>query len=102
MTLASTLTSDYVICYRIQYESDHIKLRLWEPPVPKQKSESQGLPYLYAANLSFNTVEEAEAFLHGYLLSNGALDVPEADFPEEGQIEILPYPTWGMEDPFRE
>jgi hypothetical protein len=97
MTQPPALTDDYVICYRLQRETNPIKLRLWEPPVPSLPSHEQDLPYLYAVNFTFKTLQEAEAFLHGHLLSNGAFDVPETDFPEEGKIEILPYPTWSME-----
>ena len=94
MTLACALKGDHAICYRFRYEMGYIKLRLWEPPTPDENRDSQRSPYLYAANLTFRTMQEAEAFLHGHLLSNGAFDVPETDFPKEGRIEILPFPTW--------
>jgi hypothetical protein len=97
MTQTPDLTDDYAICYHLQRATSPIKLRLWEPPVPAARGQEQDLPYLYAVNFTFNTLQEAEAFLHEHLLSNGAFDVPETNFPEEGKVEILPYPTWGME-----
>jgi hypothetical protein len=98
MTLAYALADSHVICYRLQSEAGQIKLRLWEPSHP-QEGAAQNSPYLYAVNFSFPTLREAEQFLHDCLMVNGAFDVPEANFPAEGQIEILAYPTWGMETP---
>lgn len=97
MELANTYTSDYVICYRIKKEPGRVKLRLWEPPRLSPRQDPSEHPYLYAINFSFSHLKAAEAFLRDHLLVNGALDVPEANFPEEGQIVILPFPTWGME-----
>lgn len=97
MTLAHALTGDHVICYRLSTDSGQIKLRLWEPIRASNCQAAAPLPYLYAANFSFKTWFEAERFLREHLLANGAFDVPESDFPPEGQIAILPYPTWGLD-----
>jgi hypothetical protein len=96
MTLAHALTGEHVICYRLKSEAGQIKLKLWEPSCPQQQGVTQDSPYLYAVNFSFRTLSEAEEFLHDCLMVNGAFDVPDTNFPPEGQIEILPYPTWGM------
>ncbi|NER83956.1 MAG: hypothetical protein F6K42_31320 [Leptolyngbya sp. SIO1D8] len=97
MNLAHTLINDYVICYRFIREPDCIKLKLWEPsPLPSEHGQSEH-HYLYIINFSFSHLDDAEAFLRRYLLTNGAFDIPETDFPEEGQIAILPFPTWGMD-----
>ncbi|MDB9524414.1 hypothetical protein PN498_00315 [Oscillatoria sp. CS-180] len=96
MTSAYALKGDHFIHYQLKQEVGYIKLRLWEPPGSSSGRQTSNLPYLYAANLTFGTLREAEAFLHDHLLTNGALDVPDTNFPQEGQIEILPYPTWGM------
>jgi len=97
MNLAHTLTGDYVVCYRIESIPGQVKLKLWEPTPHSGQRPSMDGPFLYAANFTFACVEEAESFLREYLLVNGAFDVPESDFPQEGQVEILPFPTWGME-----
>ncbi len=94
MNLAHALTDDHVICYRITQSFGQVKLRLWEPSPPMHHSDQ---PFLYAANFTFCTRQEAESFLRDHLLINGAFDVPETNFPEEGEIAILPFPTWSME-----
>lgn len=102
MSVVSYATSrDHTICYRLELSPEQVKLRLWESSAPTTaESESeQPLPYLYVANFTFNTVAEAEAYLRSHLLSNGAFDVPESNFPPEGAIAILPYPTWGNGSP---
>lgn len=91
MNLAHALTEDYVICYRITPELSQVKLRLWEPIAPGSQHTQ---PFTYAANFSFRTRKEAETFLRDHLLVNGAFDVPEANFPTEGEVAILPFPTW--------
>ncbi|MBE7381854.1 MAG: hypothetical protein F6J95_010640 [Leptolyngbya sp. SIO1E4] len=97
MNLAHTLTDDYVICYQLKQELGCIKLKLWEPSISAPNQDQAEHPYLYAVNFSFKHLSEAEAFLRDHLLVNGAFDVPETDFPKEGQVAILPFPTWGME-----
>lgn len=99
MKLAYSLTEDYFICYRLVEETNCIRLRLWEPPLPAKATADDFTeqPYLYALNFNFKHLREAEAFLRRYLLNNGALDVPATNFPEEGKISILPFPTWGMD-----
>ena len=97
MELASISPSDYVICYRLIKESDRVRLRLWEPSRPSHRQGPSEHPYLYTINSSFSHLSAAETFLREHLLVNGALDVPETNFPEEGQVVILPFPTWGME-----
>jgi hypothetical protein len=96
---AFTDTSDHEIRYEIQALPGQIRLRLWEPAVTvDHPSEEQVQPYLYLANFNFDTLAEAEAYLRNYLLENGAFDVPESNFPKAGAVEILPYPTWGLEE----
>lgn len=97
MNLAHASSEDYVIRYRLRQDVSHIRLRVWEPPAVPDTHRPPDQPYLYAINYSFAHLREAEAFLRQHLLVNGAFDVPEADFPEEGEIAILPFPTWGME-----
>ncbi|HEY9887401.1 MAG TPA: hypothetical protein V6D02_03320 [Candidatus Obscuribacterales bacterium] len=99
MTLASSaLAGDHVLCYRLQSEMGYVRLRLWEPPVVTGQAVVPESPYLYAANFTFPTLQEAEGFLREHLLANGAFDVPESNFPAEGAIAILPYPTWALEE----
>ncbi len=95
MTLAYAFTEDHVIRYRLQADSHRVYLRLWEPTLPKGAPDLPRLPYLYALNFTFRTLAEAEAFLRHHLLTNGAFDVPDENFPAEGEVAILPYPTWG-------
>ncbi|MEM6714638.1 MAG: hypothetical protein AAF827_21825 [Cyanobacteria bacterium P01_D01_bin.6] len=100
MSVASYATNhDHTICYRLELLPGQVKLRLWESLAPTMEQVEQPLPYLYVANFTFNTVAEAEAYLRDYLLNNGAFDVPDRNFPREGAIAILPYPTWGSESP---
>lgn len=101
MSVASFSSNrDHTIRYQLQTVTPgHIKLRLWEPAVVTPPASDQPLPYLYVANLTFNTVADAEAYLREHLLKNGAFDVPESNFPQEGAIAILPYPTWNLETP---
>ncbi|RZM81858.1 hypothetical protein [Leptolyngbya iicbica] len=94
---AFTATNDYEIRYEIQPWAGQIRLRLWEPAVTIERPTEQVQPYLYLANFSFGTVAEAEAYLRNHLLSNGAFDVPESNFPSAGAVAILPYPTWGTD-----
>ncbi len=98
MSVASFNTHhDHTIRYQIQVSPEQVKLRFWEPQVISGSPSDQPLPYLYLANCTFRTVAEAETYLRNHLLDNGAFDVPDSNFPEEGAIEILPYPTWGVE-----
>ena len=97
MTLAHALKCVHVFCYRLSTDSGQIKLRLWEPVSASDCQAAVPSPYLYAANFSFKTLVEAERFLREHLLVNGAFDVPESDFPAEGQIAILPFPTLGLD-----
>ncbi len=97
MTSAHATDSDHVICYQFQPEVDRIKLRLWEPLSNVASKDPMSRPYLYMANLTFTTLHEAESFLHAHLLSNGAFDVPATNFPQEGKVTILPFPTWDMD-----
>lgn len=97
MSVAYSFAGDHAIRYRLQVAPDQVKLRLWEPAIAPHPPADNPLPYLYAANFTFDTVPEAEAYLRSHLLRNGAFDVPETNFPEEGEIAILPYPTWGNE-----
>jgi hypothetical protein len=99
MTLVHDHPGEHVICYRFRRETGFIKLHLWEPPGPLKNQESQHLPYLYAVNFTFTSMQDAEAFLHTHLLNNGAFNVPKTDFPPEGQITILPFPTWKLDVP---
>lgn len=98
MSVAYSFTGDHAIRYRLQIAPDQVKLSLWEPAIAPPQSAESPLPYLYLANFTFDTVAEAESYLRNHLLRNGAFDVPETNFPEEGEIAILPYPTWGTED----
>lgn len=97
MEIAHGLTDDYVICYQIKKEMGHVKLKMWEPPVAAATHGQTEQPYLYAINYSFARLGEAEAFLRQHLLINGALDVPNTGFPAEGEVAILPFPTWNMD-----
>lgn len=96
MTSVNALAADYEIYYRITQEVGMVKLRLWEYP---RSPSSAPQPYLYAVNYRFKRLKEAENFLRDYLLLNGAFDVPEAGFPAEGQVAILPFPTWPGSEP---
>ncbi|MGF1457642.1 MAG: hypothetical protein ACFBSG_01300 [Leptolyngbyaceae cyanobacterium] len=97
MSVASSVANDHSICYRLESQPGQVKLRLWEPVLPSARQPEALAPYLYAANFTFKALGEAESFLRDHLLQNGAFDVPEANFPKEGEIAILPYPTWGCE-----
>jgi len=97
MSVAYSLTGDYTIRYRLQIAPEQVKLQLWEPPVVTNQESAPPAPYLYLANFTFGTVTEAEAYLRNYLLKNGAFDLPETNFPAEGEVAILPYPTWGRD-----
>lgn len=97
MSLASALPGDYIVCYRLEEHLGQTKLRLWEPILPSRPAADTTAPYLYIINFTFRTTREAEVFLRNHLLSNGAFDVPESHFPQEGRVEILPFPTWNLE-----
>ena len=85
------LANDYAIFYRLATEPGLVRLRLWEMhPHPEVNPQ----PYLYVVNYTFGHRREAEQFLHDYLVINGAFDVPETQWPSEGEIAILPFPTW--------
>ncbi len=100
MSVASYATNhDHTIRYRLELLPGQVKLRLWESSATTTEQAEQPLPYLYVANFTFNTVTAAETYLRAHLLSNGAFDVPESNFPREGAIAILPYPTWGVDSP---
>ncbi|MEM0980520.1 MAG: hypothetical protein AAGH78_09610 [Cyanobacteria bacterium P01_H01_bin.58] len=98
MNLFSSPKDDHVVCYRLSLSPNRVKLKLWEPvPLPNlQQSESH--PYLYAANWQFQHLSEAEAFLRDYLRANGAVEVPESEFPTEGKVAIPLLVTCGLEE----
>ncbi len=87
----SNLATDYAVFYRMTTEPGLVRLRLWEMhPNPEVNPQ----PYLYVVNYTFSSRRKAEDFLRDYLVLNGAFDVPDTHWPSEGEIAILPFPTW--------
>lgn len=97
MSVAHSINRDHTVRYRLRTELGQVKLRLWEPAIKPQNPTEQLPPYVYLANFTFPTIAEAEAYLRNHLLENGAFDLPETTLPAEGEIKILPHPTWGLD-----
>jgi hypothetical protein len=83
--------TEQVINYRITPKVGAVRLRFWED-APDARGDLA--PYLYAVNYSLSSVEEAHEVLREYLILNGVSAVDQLEFPRQGCISVLPYPTW--------
>ncbi|MEM6254420.1 MAG: hypothetical protein AAF821_16005 [Cyanobacteria bacterium P01_D01_bin.156] len=51
-------------------------------------------PYLYAANYTVRSIDEAYRLLRDYLYTNGVTAVENLTFPHRGKIEVIPGASW--------
>ena len=51
-------------------------------------------PYLYAANYTVKSLDEAYQLLREYLYTNGVTAVDNLSFPSRGKIEVIPGGAW--------
>lgn len=51
-------------------------------------------PYLYAANYTVRSADEAYRLLRDYLYTNGVTAVENLIFPHRGKIEVVPDSSW--------
>ena len=84
-------STKHVINYQIRSGLDNVRLTLWEAAPKAAKSM---YPYLYVVNYLLRTVEDAHQVLKDHLFVNGVETVDDLEFPYEGCINVLPYPTW--------
>jgi hypothetical protein len=84
-------TTAQVIYYRITHKVGAVRLKFWEDA----PADHVGLAhYLYVVNCQLSSVEEAYEVLREYLFLNGVSPVDQLEFPWQGCISVLPYPTW--------
>ena len=87
-------TACHTIKYRISGQrSAHKPTRLtFRETAPRNKNRLK--PYLYAANYTVKSVDEAYQLLREYLYTNGVTAVEELTFPKRGKIEVIPGAAW--------
>ncbi len=87
-------TACHTIKYRISCQhsspkSTRLTLRETAP-----RNQNRLKPYLYAANYTVRSVDEAYQLLREYLYTNGVTAVEELNFPNRGKIEVVPMAAW--------
>ena len=83
-------TACHTIKYRISYQqsSPTITRVTFRETAPRNQDRLK--PYLYTANYTVRSVDEAYQLLREYLYTNGVTAVEELDFPNRGKIEVIP------------
>lgn len=87
-------TAHLTVTYRIVRDPDPYRpVRLnFREKAPRTYSRLR--PYLYAANYSVRTVDEACQLLRNYLHTNGVIAVDQLKFPRYGKIRLTPASSW--------
>ncbi|MEM7063135.1 MAG: hypothetical protein AAF572_08220 [Cyanobacteria bacterium P01_B01_bin.77] len=87
-------TACHTIKYRISCQnSSHRATRLtFRETAPRNHNRLK--PYLYAANYTVRSIDEAYQLLREYLYTNGVTAVEELNFPNRGKIEVIPGSAW--------
>ena len=86
-------TACHTIKYRISCNNSPKATRLtFRETAPRNHNRLK--PYLYAANYTVNSVDEAYQLLREYLYTNGVTAVEELSFPNRGKIEVTPGSAW--------
>ncbi len=87
-------TACHTIKYRIscQHSSPRATRLTFRETAPRTHNRLK--PYLYAANYTVRSVDEAYQLLRQYLYTNGVIAVEDLDFPRRGKIEVVPGKAW--------
>lgn len=87
-------TACHTIKYRISCQSSsHRTTRLtFRETAPRNHNRLK--PYLYAANYTVRSIDEAHQLLRQYLYTNGVMAVEDLSFPHRGKIEVVPGAAW--------
>ncbi|MEA5463079.1 hypothetical protein [Leptothoe sp. PORK10 BA2] len=87
-------TACHTIKYRIscQRSSNKATRLTFRETAPRNKNRLK--PYLYAANYTVKSVDDAYQLLREYLYTNGVTAVEELTFPSRGKIEVIPGAAW--------
>lgn len=59
-----------------------------------RRNQDRLKPYLYAANYTVSSIDEAYQLLREYLYTNGVTAVEDLRFPNRGKIEVIPGAAW--------
>lgn len=87
-------TACHTIKYRISCQQSasratRVTLRETAP-----RNQNRLKPYLYAANYTVRSLDEAYQLLREYLYTNGVTAVEDLNFPKRGKIEVIPGAAW--------
>ncbi|MEM9482788.1 MAG: hypothetical protein AAGA83_03760 [Cyanobacteria bacterium P01_F01_bin.116] len=87
-------TACHTIKYRISRQQSspratRVTLRETAP-----RNQNRLKPYLYAANYTVRSLDEAYQLLREYLYTNGVTAVEDLSFPNKGKIEVVPGAAW--------
>lgn len=87
-------TACHTIKYRIscQHNSSRATRLTFRETAPRNQNRLK--PYLYAANYTVRSVDEACQLLREYLYTNGVTAVENLNFPKRGRIEVVPGSAW--------
>ncbi|NEQ51569.1 MAG: hypothetical protein F6K11_15740 [Leptolyngbya sp. SIO3F4] len=87
-------TACHTIKYCISYQqsSQRATRVTFRETAPRNNNRLK--PYLYAANYTVRSLDEAYQLLREYLYTNGVTAVEDLDFPNRGKIEIVPGAAW--------
>ena len=87
-------TACHTIKYRISCQQNSPKATRLTFRETAPRNQNRLKPYLYAANYTVRSVDEAYQLLREYLYTNGVTTVENLIFPSRGRIEVIPGSTW--------
>lgn len=87
-------TARHTIKYRIscQHNSPKTTRITFRETAPRNQNRLK--PYLYAANYTVSSLDDAYRLLRDYLYTNGVTSVENLNFPHRGKIEVIPGASW--------
>ncbi|MBT9316169.1 hypothetical protein [Leptothoe spongobia] len=87
-------TASHTIKYRISCQQSARKATRVTLRETAPRNHNRLKPYLYAANYTVKSIDEAYQLLREYLYTNGVTAVEDLDFPTRGKIEVVPGAAW--------
>ncbi|MGD1853514.1 MAG: hypothetical protein ACFB2W_04620 [Leptolyngbyaceae cyanobacterium] len=87
-------TACHTIRYRISCQQSSRKATRVTLRESAPRNQDRLKPYLYAANYTVRSIDEAYQLLREYLYTNGVTAVDDLDFPNRGKIEVVPGAAW--------
>lgn len=87
-------TACHTIKYRISSQQNSPRATRVTLREAAPRNQNRLKPYLYAANYTVKSLDEAHQLLREYLYTNGVTAVDDLNFPRRGKIEVVPGAAW--------